>query len=147
MPDLPPKHRPPQQPKRAHVPSKSWGKGRGGRPWRRKRDAVLARDKWLCQPCLRAGRYTQADEVDHIVSQADGGTDAFENLQAICCDCHKAKTAEDRLRPPTSDGSNCIGSDNMKQVKGGGEGKSPTSPVDTVTPSQFLTSTEFNSGQ
>lgn len=59
---------------------------------------MLARDKYLCQPCLRTGRYTQADEVDHIQSLASGGTDDAANLQAICEDCHKAKTAIERQR-------------------------------------------------
>lgn len=113
MPDLPPKHKTAQQPKRTHVQSKTWGQGRGGRPWRRKRDAVLVRDKYLCQPCLAQGRYTEATEVDHIVTRANGGTDAWDNLQAICTDCHKAKTARDRsvqqLRESNRIGSDCSG--------------------------------------
>jgi 5-methylcytosine-specific restriction protein A len=33
-----------------------------------------------------------ASEVDHIIPKAQDGTDDFDNLQAICTDCHKAKT-------------------------------------------------------
>jgi 5-methylcytosine-specific restriction enzyme A len=33
--------------------------------------------------------------VDHITSKAKGGSDDLENLQAICDDCHKAKTADE----------------------------------------------------
>lgn len=70
-----------------------WGKGRGGRPWRRLRESILLRDKYLCQPCLRAGRYTEAQEVDHIVGVAKGGDDDPSNLQGICEQCHRVKTA------------------------------------------------------
>lgn len=69
--------------------------GRGGRPWRRKRDRILERDKGLCQPCLRAGRVTPATEVDHIINLEAGGTDADANLEAICYPCHKPKTARE----------------------------------------------------
>ncbi|WP_083264625.1 HNH endonuclease [Pseudohongiella acticola] len=71
----------------------SAGKGRGGRPWRRKRDRILQRDKGLCQPCRRTGRVSPASQVDHIIELASGGTDADSNLESICSTCHKAKTA------------------------------------------------------
>ena len=29
-----------------------WGSGRGGRPWRRKRETILIRDKYTCQACV-----------------------------------------------------------------------------------------------
>ena len=73
----------------------SWlgqGKGRGGRPWRRLRDTVMKRDGYLCQPCKRANRLSEAKEIDHIVGLAEGGTDHIDNLQAICIPCHRAKT-------------------------------------------------------
>lgn len=69
--------------------------GRGGRPWRRKRDRALRRDNYLCQPCMRAGRIQPASEVDHIVGLAFGGDDNDDNLEAICTPCHKAKTARE----------------------------------------------------
>ena len=69
--------------------------GRGGRPWRRKRDAVLQRDRYLCQPCKRKGMVTPATEVDHIINREAGGTDADANLESICSTCHKAKTARE----------------------------------------------------
>ncbi len=41
-----------------------------------------------------------AEEVDHIVRLADGGTDHPSNLQSLCEDCHKEKTAaENGARP------------------------------------------------
>ena len=63
-----------------------------GRPWRRLREQILQRDKYLCQPCMRAGRYTEATEVDHILALAHGGDDRPQSLQAICGSCHEAKT-------------------------------------------------------
>ena len=72
--------------------------GRGGRPWRRKRERILRRDKGLCQPCFRAGRITPALEVDHIVNVAQGGDDSDDNLEAICRPCHQAKTLEEARR-------------------------------------------------
>lgn len=70
----------------------SWGSGRGGRPWRRKREAILVRDCGLCQPCKRKGLITAAVEVDHIRNKARGGTDDDANLESICSECHEAKT-------------------------------------------------------
>lgn len=69
-----------------------WGSGRGGRPWRRKRAAILVRDKYTCQVCQIV---TLDLEVDHIVNIAQGGTDDDANLQALCVACHQAKTARE----------------------------------------------------
>ena len=67
---------------------------------------ILMRDKYICQPCLRAGRLTalvvgdrmhpRGAQVDHIMPKADGGTDDTANLEAICRTCHDAKTASGR---------------------------------------------------
>ncbi len=76
----------------------SYGQGRGGRPWRRLRDQAMARDQHMCQPCKTVGRITEATEVDHILNLAEGGTDELSNLQAICQECHKAKTLEESKR-------------------------------------------------
>lgn len=64
-----------------------------GTAWGKLRAYVLNRDKGLCQPCLRDGRVTAGREVDHIVNKQRGGTDDSSNLQCICRDCHRAKTA------------------------------------------------------
>ena len=71
-----------------------WGNGRGGRPWRRLRDAVLLRDHYLCQCAECANRLAPliATEVDHVIPLAKGGTDSMDNLRAINSECHKAKT-------------------------------------------------------
>jgi len=73
----------------------TYGQGRGGRPWRRKRDQVLLRDQYLCQCEQCGGKRLLADEVDHIVPLSLGGTDDLSNLRAINKDCHKAKTARE----------------------------------------------------
>lgn len=70
--------------------SEGWGSGRGGRPWRRIRAAILLRDNYTCQAC---GLITPKLEVDHIVNRAQGGSDDDCNLQALCIPCHKLKTA------------------------------------------------------
>ncbi|MAM85719.1 HNH endonuclease [Marinobacter sp. UBA2678] len=82
--------------------AKSWtrgraSRGRGGRPWRRLRDQVLERDRYLCQceECRSLSRIRPAQEVDHIVPLTEGGTDAATNLRAINRDCHKEKTARE----------------------------------------------------
>lgn len=78
--------------------AKAWatrkGSGRGGRPWRRKRERIFKRDQYLCRcdDCAKLGRIREAHEVDHIVALAHGGTDDDSNLRAINRDCHKAKT-------------------------------------------------------
>ena len=69
-------------------------RGYGAR-WQRMREAILALEP-LCRPCKQAGRVTPATEIDHIIPKARGGTDAPDNLQPICRDCHKAKTGRDR---------------------------------------------------
>lgn len=58
----------------------------------------MARDQHMCQPCKAIGRITEATEVDHILNLAEGGTDDLSNLQAICQECHKAKTTEESKR-------------------------------------------------
>lgn len=74
-----------------------------GAAWDRIRLQALKRDCYLCQPCLRAGHVTKAKAVDHIRPKAQGGTDDLSNLQGICDECHKDKTARDEgwKRPPT----------------------------------------------
>jgi len=68
-----------------------------GRDWEIRRLKILRRDYYLCQCkyCKAAGRITPANEVDHIIPKAKGGTDADANLQAINRECHLRKTNED----------------------------------------------------
>ncbi len=66
-----------------------------GSAWTKSRNRILQRDCGLCQPCRQAGLVTPARQVDHIVPKTAGGTDDESNLQAICVQCHKAKTARE----------------------------------------------------
>lgn len=77
---------------------KTGNSGRGGRPWRRIRDAVMRRDQGLCQQCMRHDVVSPASEVDHIVPVSEGGKDVESNLEAICKSCHKAKTQTESQR-------------------------------------------------
>ena len=83
--------------------AKAWtrgraGRGRGGRAWRRIRDAVMVRDRYLCQACKRKGMATPASSVDHIKPEAEGGRTVDANLEALCGPCHTAKTQAEALR-------------------------------------------------
>lgn len=77
-----------------------------GTAWERQRKLILRRDKGLCQPCLKRGRLRPARQVDHIINKAEararGWTEeqieAEGNLQSICDDCHRDKTAEEAKR-------------------------------------------------
>ena len=42
--------------------------------------------------CMYCG--DRATEVDHIIELAAGGTNTIDNVQPLCKDCHKAKTAK-----------------------------------------------------
>lgn len=66
-----------------------------GAEWDRLRLQILERDERLCQPCLKADRVSVGTQVDHITPKSRGGTDDPANLQAICIECHKAKTARE----------------------------------------------------
>jgi 5-methylcytosine-specific restriction protein A len=80
----------PARPKRRAWPKQDGSLGATA-GWRVRRMFVL-RDQPLCPPCLAAGRVAVADEVDHIVPRAQGGTHAYENLQGLCRAHHYEKT-------------------------------------------------------
>lgn len=89
-----------------HKPQSGWaatneGKSASARgygyQWRKLRERVMQRDAGLCVPCRTQGALTAAYAVDHITPKDQGGSDHESNLQAICNDCHKAKTAAERL--------------------------------------------------
>jgi 5-methylcytosine-specific restriction protein A len=63
-----------------------------GVAWRRLRLTILAAEP-LCRACAAQGRTRGATDVDHIVPLARGGTNARENLQPLCHECHGSKTA------------------------------------------------------
>lgn len=63
-----------------------------GYQWEKLRKQVMLRDFYLCQPCREDDRLTPATEVDHITPKVLDGQDDLSNLQAICRECHEAKT-------------------------------------------------------
>jgi 5-methylcytosine-specific restriction protein A len=68
--------------------------------WQQKRERVLKRDHYLCQPCLQKSPviYSAAYGVDHVIPVSEGGTDDEENLQSICSPCHLTKTQDESNR-------------------------------------------------
>lgn len=70
-----------------------------GSKWDKLRMIVLKRDRYICQcdECKSLGLVKDATHVDHIVAKAHGGLDDLSNLRAINKDCHKRKTAHERM--------------------------------------------------
>lgn len=64
--------------------------------WKRKRAAVMRRDKYLCQDCLRYGRKTRATLVHHIEPYADAPEKSLDekNLVSLCDACHNKRHPE-----------------------------------------------------
>lgn len=60
----------------------------------RLRAGVLRRDKGVCQ-IAGEGCTHKATQVDHIRPVAQGGTDAPDNLRAVCPVCHRAKSLQE----------------------------------------------------
>jgi 5-methylcytosine-specific restriction endonuclease McrA len=60
------------------------------RAWQRKREAILRRDKYICQNCKRYGRNTEATTVHHIIHLEDAPELALDNdnLVSLCAACH-----------------------------------------------------------
>lgn len=54
----------------------------------RKRFFVLKRDHYRCHLCNATGVPL---EVDHVIPAAKGGSDALDNLQALCVPCNRGK--------------------------------------------------------
>lgn len=85
--------------KHTNPKQETWGKGRGGRPWMRRRERIFKRDKYLCQIHLKQGKYISVDLhginagiCDHVIPLSQGGSDNDSNLQTICKACDKVKT-------------------------------------------------------
>ena len=73
-------------------PSKADPKAYRG-DWPRLRTLVLERDRYRCQ-VGGPGCDCHGVEADHIRSVAEGGTNALENLRAICVPCHRRRTGQ-----------------------------------------------------
>lgn len=60
--------------------------------------AELFQREPLCEECKRQGRVTAATQRDHILSLEEGGEDIASNTQALCEECHDAKSLAERTR-------------------------------------------------
>lgn len=69
-----------------------------GSAWEKTRKVILERDRFLCCVCNAKGFTTMASQVDHITPKSAGGSDSYDNLQAICDPCHKQKTKNDKIK-------------------------------------------------
>jgi 5-methylcytosine-specific restriction enzyme A len=68
------------------------------RTWRRVRLQVLQQEP-LCRTCQTQGKWTLAEEVDHVVPLCEGGSRLdLSNLTPTCADCHRRKTHDDKRR-------------------------------------------------
>lgn len=61
------------------------------RHWQRIRASVLA-EAPLCLDCESRGLTVAAEEVDHVLPLARGGTHDRRNLRPLCKPCHSRKT-------------------------------------------------------
>ncbi|WP_036574766.1 HNH endonuclease [Oceanobacillus picturae] len=61
--------------------------------WQRVRAVALARDKGLCQRCLKRGNIRQAQVVHHIIEVRDDWEQRYglDNLESLCHGCHNAE--------------------------------------------------------
>ena len=64
--------------------------------WEKVAKQVAARANYLCEQCDKRGKTTVGNQADHIIPISKGGTDDMENLQWLCDDCHRVKTAMDQ---------------------------------------------------
>ena len=64
--------------------------------WKKKRAAILVRDRYLCQECKKYGRRRDADTVHHIEHVEDKPELAYvdSNLESLCQACHNKKHPE-----------------------------------------------------
>jgi 5-methylcytosine-specific restriction protein A len=83
----------PERARRLPRAKRKRGKRLYDRRWRKVAAAQLAAHP-LCAECLRLGRVTPAEEVDHVIPHR-GDLQLFWNapLQSLCGPHHKAKTA------------------------------------------------------
>lgn len=67
--------------------------------WQTRRIRVLRRDGYRCQARSVSGVpcHAPARDVDHVVP---GDDHSLDNLQALCVECHKAKTLAERPKLP-----------------------------------------------
>ncbi|TNE83293.1 MAG: HNH endonuclease [Gammaproteobacteria bacterium] len=81
------------------------GRGRRCRDWDKRRVQVFERDNYLCQIHLNRGVLVPVElhganhgVCDHVIPTAEGGSNELANLQTICRDCDREKTAAESRR-------------------------------------------------
>ena len=57
---------------------------------------IAASQEWKCGECK--GLLDETYEVDHKLALFQGGTNEPDNLVALCPNCHRHKTVEERLK-------------------------------------------------
>jgi 5-methylcytosine-specific restriction endonuclease McrA len=57
---------------------------------------VAASQSWICTICSTL--LSSAFQVDHVLPLWNGGTDALENLCALCPSCHAIKTQRENIQ-------------------------------------------------
>jgi 5-methylcytosine-specific restriction protein A len=68
---------------------------RYGRTWRQIRTAFLSTNP-LCVLCNESSRLTPATVAHHKVKLSDGSTNDWDNMTALCKECHSRLHAEQR---------------------------------------------------
>lgn len=72
--------------------------------WQNCRNEYMKRAHYLCEDCLRKGIYKPAEEVHHVEELTPYNIHRpevalnFDNLKALCKECHKARHKEQRDR-------------------------------------------------
>jgi 5-methylcytosine-specific restriction protein A len=67
-----------------------------GRRWRKLRSMFLSTNPLCADPFNVHGGYPSvATDVDHILPLTHGGSNTWDNLQALCTSCHSRKTASE----------------------------------------------------
>jgi 5-methylcytosine-specific restriction endonuclease McrA len=59
----------------------------------RQRRQVINRDGPLCRSCSTDIRVVASAHMDHVIALKDGGVDDISNMQLLCEECHKLKSA------------------------------------------------------
>jgi hypothetical protein len=57
---------------------------------------IAASQQWNCNDCSKM--LSSVFEIDHIIRWVDSYDDSNENLQALCMECHKIKSAEENQK-------------------------------------------------
>lgn len=74
----------------------SWGNRTVTKEYVKNREIVRLRDRGFCVRCeVLESRLVLGKDVDHHVPYSKGGSDHVLNLQLLCEQCHRGKTARE----------------------------------------------------